>query len=171
MIKKNPWIPYLAILGLLILWFVYSQFRSKQYEVMIEPLFDFPPKSVTEFTITQDTVSVRLIRADSLWFFAAPDTGLPALYKIEQFVKDVLQGEREGYVTEDTSRYDVYGISKTKAIRLQLKGDSDVLTTILVGRSTSDFNQEFVKYSGDPKVYPSRQKILNKLGVTASWWR
>ncbi len=169
--RKNPWIPYLAVLGLLVIWFVYSQLQDRQYEVKIEPLFDFSATQVKAFTIGQDTMSVTLVQVDSAWSFAAPDTGSPARYKTEQFVKDVLHGQREGPVTSDSSRYTDFGVSGDKALRLTLKGEAGVLVTLWVGRSASDPNQEFVRYADDPKVYPSRQKMLNKLGTTASWWR
>ncbi len=169
--KKNPWIPYLGVLALLLLWFVYSQFREQRYEVKIEPLFDFPYAKLAAFSITQDSATVTLLKADSVWVFAAPDTGSPAAYKIEQFLKDVVRGEREGHVTDDTSRYEQYGVSADKGIRVELRDATALLARVYVGRSVSDFNQEFVRYEGDPRVYLSRQRIVGKLGATATWWR
>lgn len=169
--KKNPWLPYLGVLVLLLLWFVYSLFREKQYEVDIEPLFDFAYEKLSAFSITRDSSTVTLLKADSVWVFASPDTGSPAAYKVEQFLKDVVRGEREGYVSDDTSRYDQYGVSDTKAMQIELRDAASVLERAYVGRSTSDFNQEFIRYEGDSRVYPSRQKLLNKLGATADWWR
>ncbi|MBX7151316.1 DUF4340 domain-containing protein [bacterium] len=169
--KSNPWFPYLAVFGILILLLVYTQFREQKYQAIIKPIFKFKPEEVTGFSISKDNVSVSIVKKDTAWFFAEPDTGQPAKYKIDQFLKEVLRGEREGAVTDDTSRYAKLGVQETFATRVIIRNEHEDLATIFVGRSQSDYNQEYIRYSDDPNVYPSRQKMVNKLGAVASWWR
>lgn len=168
--KRNPWLPYLAILAILLIWFVYNQFSGKQYEVQILPLFDIKPEKVTRVVISKDGERVTLVRMDSTWTFAEPDTGRPAEFRIEQFEKDVLRGEREGSITSDTAAYRSYGVADD-AMHLEIWAGDNKVGGVRVGRSGKDFSLEYVRYDEDPHVYPSRQRMLNRVGSTADWWR
>lgn len=169
--KSNPWLPYLIVFGILILLLVYTQFREQQYQAVIEPIFKFKPDEVTGFSISKDNVSVTIVKKDTAWVFAEPDTGQPAKYKIEQFFKDVLKGEREGSVTDDTSRYAKLGVHETSATKLVIRHEQKELAIVFAGRSQTDYNQEYLRYADDLRVYPARQKLVNKLGAVAIWWR
>lgn len=169
--KKKAWVPYMGVLSLLIILFIYTQYRESQHQVDIKPIFDFNTDKITSFTITKDNASVTLIKNDTSWVFPAPDTGRAQDYKIKDFIKEVLKGEREAVVTDDTSKYEKYGVTEAKATKLTVMKDETTLATILVGRSSTDYNQEFIRYENDPRVYPARQRMLNRMGASVSWWR
>ncbi len=169
--KQKMWVPYIGILSVLLILLVYSQYRQRRYEVRIEPVFAFKPDDVTSFTIWKDNLSVTIAKQDSVWIFAAPDTGQPAKYKIEAFFKDVVKGEREGFISDDTSTYSKYGVSDAKAVRVDLRNGDETHSSVFLGQSVSDYNQEYIRYSNNPKVYPARQSMINKLSGAASWWR
>ena len=169
--KRNPWLPYLTIAGVLVLLWGYTQWRDRKYEVQIKPMFSFKPEAVTCIKIAKENVSVTMIKKDTLWTFAQPDTGMPEKYKIDEFFKDVLKGEREGTITDDTAHYSKYGISDGESTQVVLTGDEGFLEKIYIGRSESDYTQEYLRYENDPNVYPARQRLINRLGAVASWWR
>jgi len=169
--KRNPWMPYLIVVGALLLLWGYTKWRDSKYEVEIRPIFSFKAESVTGFKITKDNVSVNIVKRDTVWAFASPDTGHPEKYKIDEFVRDFLKGERERSITDDTANYAKYGVNENKSTRVELMNGDEIITKIYVGRSESDYLQEYVLLENDPNVYPVRQKLLNRLGAVASWWR
>jgi hypothetical protein len=169
--RQKGWIPYVGILSVLIILLIYSQFRQKKYEVSIEPIFKFKTEDVASFTVYKDVLSVTIARQDSSWKFAAPDTGKPSSYKIDEFLKDVVKGQREGFITADTSTYAKYGVDGGQATKVELRSTDNVLAVIFVGQSPSDYAQEYFRYSNDQRVYPARQKMTVRLGAVASWWR
>lgn len=169
--KLKGWIPYLVILATLILLLIYSQARQRSFEVTIEPLFEVEASQLSSIQITKDTLSVELVRLDSQWVFAAPDTGRPSTYRVNDFLKQVLKGQREDDISKDTTQYRKYGLTADAATKVLLKDRSGLSVTAYFGRSPADYSAEFVRYDGDYRVYPLRQKALNYLGATASWWR
>ncbi len=169
--KKNPWLPYLIILAVLVILLVFTQWKESGYEVQIRKISDVKAESVTSFTVSKDQSTVTLEHVDTLWVFSPPDTGSASQYKIREFIKDVLNGEREGAVTDDTSKYEKYGLTQAKTVKLVLmQGDKTVLT-LYAGRSVTDYQLEYIRYEDDPNVYPVRQKVLSRMGASANWWR
>ncbi len=169
--KKNPWIPYLIILAVLVILLVFTQWKESGYEVTIKRIVDVKSESVTAFTVAKDQSIVTLEHVDTLWVFTPPDTGSASMFKIKEFIKEVLNGEREGAVTDDTSKYEKFGVTESKATKLVIKQEDKVVVTIYIGRSVTDYQQEYIRYENDPNVYPARQKMLSKMGASAGWWR
>ena len=169
--KKNPWLPYLIILAVLVILLVFTQWKESGYEVTIERIFDVKAESVTSFTVSKDQSVVTLTHVDTLWVFTPPDTGSASMFKMKEFIKDVLNGEREGAISADTSKYEKYGLSTGKAVKLTVKKEDKTVATIYVGRSVTDYQLEYIRYEDDPNIYPSRQKMLSKMGASANWWR
>jgi len=168
--SKNPWLPYLGILGLLILWFAYSQFRGRKYEVQIDPIVPFAVDDVARFSIEKDGLRVTIEKKDSTWTFSLPDTGRPAEYKMNQFVTNFLKGEREGAVTADTAKYGDYGVS-TDAMHVIIYANDGSSISFWLGASKTDSRSEFLRYDPDPNVYPARQRMMGRVQASADWWR
>jgi hypothetical protein len=169
--KKNPWLPYIVIFVILLILLVFTQWKESGYEVTIKRIVDVKPESITSFTVFKDQSMVTLDHVDTLWVFTPPDSGSASMFKIKEFIREVLNGEREGAVTDDTSKYEKFGLTENKAIKLVIRQDDKVVVTIYTGRSVADYQQEYIRYENDPNVYPARQKMLSKMGASASWWR
>lgn len=169
--KIRPYAPYLGILGILLILLVYTQYRQRKVEVSIDPVFDFKPEKVTAFTVTKENQSVVIVRADSAWAFAAPDTGRPEKFRMDQFVKEVLGAQHEGPVVRDTVLFEKYGLTASKATVLEVRGEGGVLSRIYIGQTASDATSEYLRYEDDDRIYPVRGRLSYRLSATASWWR
>lgn len=169
--KKNPWLPYLVILVVLVILLVFTQWKESGYEVTIKRIVDAKAESITSVTISKEQSTVTMEHVDTLWVFSPPDTGSASMFKIKEFTKEILNGEREGAVTSDTALYDKYGVTESKAVKVTLRQGDKVVSVFYAGRSSTDYQLEYIRYADDPKVYPARQKMLSRMGATAAWWR
>lgn len=169
--KKNPWLPYLIVLGVLIALLIYTQWKESGYEIKIRRIVNVKDDVITSITISKNNSAVTLEKADTLWVFQAPDTGAVSVYRIKEFFKEVVNGEYENAITSDTALYDKYGVTADKATKVVLRKQDEVIANFYVGRSVTDFQLEYIRFENDPRVYPARQKMLNKMGTTAGWWR
>lgn len=169
--KLKPYVPYIGILLVLGILLMYSQMRQRKYEAKIEKVFDFAATEVTEFTVSKDDVKVTIAKGDSSWFFAAPDTGTADDYRVKQFIREVLGATREDAVSEDTIKYNEYGVTESSAVKIELRANGKQLSKVYLGQSKKDVSQEYVRYAGDDRVYPLRGRVISSLSAAASWWR
>jgi hypothetical protein len=167
---KKGWTIYLVVFGVLVLLLVYTQVRQKEVELSVEPIFEVDVDRVTEFTVSGKSSSVTLVKRDTTWFFAPPDTGTAGKSRIVAFFKDVVGGRRESHVTEDTAKYGRYNVAEGQAVRLELRAGEAELGVIWVGRS-SDYTREYLRYPDDPRVYLVHQPLLSRLATSAAGWR
>ncbi len=167
----KAWRPYLAIILGLLLLFVYTQFKQKKYEAKTEPLFEVSMDDVKMVTIERGDQQITLLKNDLAWAFSAPDTGKPATDKINSFIKDVIQGQRENSVSDDTVKFAKYGIAKAMAYIVTIKGEEGILAKGYIGQGMVDAQADFIRYEGSSKIYPIRGQITYMLGLSSTWWR
>jgi len=172
MVKKiNPWIRYIIILAFAVLLLLLVTLKNKKHGSKVADVFQVKTEEITAFTIGKGQNSVTLIKADTTWIFAEPDTGAVKDWRINNFFTNIVNAKRTGFVTKNPEKYDQYNISDSLAIYVQLKHGESVLETVFVGRSKSSYSQDYVRYPDDPKVYITQKKLLSYLGEKAASWR
>ncbi len=72
--KKNPWLPYVIILGVLVILLVFTQWKESGYEVTIKRIVSAKAEDITSFTISNEQSTITLEHVDTLWVFTPPDT-------------------------------------------------------------------------------------------------
>ncbi|HDR04211.1 MAG TPA: hypothetical protein ENN84_03055 [Candidatus Marinimicrobia bacterium] len=171
MANKTNWTAYIIILLVLALLLVYVQIKDKRYEHAVSPIFNVLPEDITTVTIQKGGNEVSLLRGDSLWTFLEPDTGFVKEYKINNFMDYVIKGKKGTVLTENPERYSHFNVDDSSATRLELKQGEQVLEVLLIGRSSAGFSSDNIRIPGDPRVWQSQEKLLNRLSEKASWWR
>jgi len=169
--QKYPWLRYVIILAIAVLLLVFVNLRNRRHEVKVTDIFSTNTEEVTAFTISKDTLTVTLLKADTTWVFAEPDTGVVKDWRINNFFSNVVEGSKTGFVTRNPEKHADYNVSEDLATKLELKHGESVLETIYVGRSKSSWSQDYIRYPDDPKVYISQKKLLSHLGERATFWR
>ena len=115
MANNNPWMKYIILLVVALVLLGVNVLKNRKHVSTSEKIFDFSSENITEFTVSKDTLSVTLIKGDTSWVFAAPDTGEVNQQKIDNFLSTVIQeGEYTDYQTKNPEKYDQYNISDDK---------------------------------------------------------
>jgi len=172
MAAKNPWTKYIVLLVIALMLLSINFLKNRKYEEKSEPIFTFDKTAVTEIKVTKDTLSVTLIKGDTSWVFAAPDTGEVNQNRTETFLKNlVVEGELTGYQTKNPDKYATYGITDDDATKIQLKLAGNKMRTVFVSRSKSNWAHDYIRYPDDPKVYITDKKIMYYFSERASFWR
>ena len=169
--KQNPWMKYIILLAVALLLLLVVSLKNRRYQPQVTNVFDVNVEDVNAFTISKDTLSVTLMKGDTSWVFAEPDTGLVKDTKIENFFKHVVEAQKSGFVTKNTDKYDQYNVSDSKGLKVELKKGEFVLGTVYLGRSQTSWSQDYIRCTDDPKVYISQKKMLSYAGERASFWR
>ena len=169
--KQNPWMRYVILLAVALLLLLVVSLKNRRYQPKVTDVFDIQVEDVNAFTISKDTLSVTLMKADTNWVFAEPDTGTVKDVKIENFFKNVVNAKKSGFVTRNAEKYDQYNVSDTKGLKVELKKGDFVLGTIYLGRSKASWSQNYIRYPDDPKVYSSVKNMLSHASERASFWR
>jgi hypothetical protein len=172
MANKNPWKKYLILLALaLILWGVTS-LKERKYAPSTEKIFDFTSDQVTEITVEKDTLSVTLVKNDTSWVFAAPDTGDVNQNKVTTFLENVIEeGTHTGFQTKNQDKYTHYEITDDLATKITLKLKNEKQRDLFVSRSKSNWSHDYIRYPKDPKVYITGKKIMYYFSEKTSFWK
>lgn len=172
MAKQNNWTKYILILLVLIIALAWVSFKDKKYEHQYVPIFNVKEVTVTAFTIRKGSDEVTLVKADSTWTFAEPDTGIVKDLKVTNFFKYVVNGQREGsFITDNPDRYKQYNVDDSTATVIELKTGDQIIATLFAGRSGSSWANDHLRYPDNKNVYLSKEKILNRVGEKAKFWR
>lgn len=169
--KQNPWMKYIILLAVAVLLLLVVSLKNRRYRPQITDVFDVKVEDVNAFTVSKDTLSVTLMKSDTCWVFAEPDTGVVKDMKIENFFKYVVAAEKSGFVTKNPEKYEQFNVSDQKGLKVELKKGEYVLGTIYLGRSKTNWSQDYIRYPDDPKVYTSRKKMLSYVSERAGFWR
>ena len=169
--SKNLWIKYAIILGIALILLLVVSMKNRRYEPKISDVFNVKSEDISAITISKDTTSITLVKGDTTWMFAEPDTGLIKNLRIENFFKNVVNAQKCGYITQNPDKYDQYNVSDTKGLKVELKKGEYVLGVIYIGRSKTNYSQDYIRYPDDPKVYQSQSKLLSSVSERASFWR
>jgi len=169
--SKNLWIKYAIILGIALILLLVVSLKNRRYEPRISDVFSVKSEDINAITILKDTTSITLVKGDTTWMFAKPDTGLVKNLRIENFFKNVVNAKKGGYITQNPDKYDQYNVSDPKGLKVELKKGEYVLGSIYIGRSKTNYSQDYIRYPDDPKVYQSKSKLLSSISERASFWR
>lgn len=162
---------YIILLGIAIILLLIVINKNKRYEQDVSDIFEVDPDDVTAFTITKGSDSVILLRADTTWVFAEPDTGTVKEFRVKNFFSNVVQGKKTEYVTKDWEKYERYNVSDSLGTHIELKKGESLLASLIAGRSKSSASHDYIRYPDNPRVYMTRTKIMWYLGAQASFWR
>ncbi len=172
MAAKNPWTKYIVLLVIALLLLGVNFLKNRRYEQKSEPIFTFDKESVTEIKVSKDTLSVTLIKGDTSWVFATPDTGEVNQNRIDAFLENIVaDGKQTGYQTKNPDKYDTYDITDEAATKIELKLTEGKKEKLFVSRSKSNWAIDYIRYPGDPKVYITDKKIMHYFSENASFWR
>lgn len=169
--KQNPWLKYIVLLAIALVLLLVVTLKNRRYQPDITDVFDVNVEDVTAFTVSKDTLSVTLVKGDTTWVFAEPDTGVVKDYRIENFFRNIVEAKKSGYITKNPEKYDQYNVSEEKGLKIELKKGEFVLATTYLGRSKTSWSQDYIRYPDDPKVYISQNKMLSYASERASFWR
>jgi len=169
--KQNPWMKYAILLAVAVLLLLVVSLKNRRYQPKVTDVFDVKVEDVNTFTITKDTLSVTLLKSDTCWVFAEPDTGIIKDTKIDNFFKNVVEAQKSGFVTKNSEKYDQYNVSVEKGLKVDLKKGEFILGTVYLGRSKASWSQDYIRYPDDPKIYTSQKKMLSYASERASFWR
>lgn len=169
--KQNPWLKYIILLIIALVLLLVVSLKNRRYQPKITDVFDVNIEDVTAFTVSKDTVSVTLVKGDTSWVFAEPDTGVVRDNRIQNFLDHVVAAKKSGFITKNPEKYDQYNVSAEKGLKVELKKGEFILATIYLGRSKTSWSQDYIRYPDDPKVYISQKKMLSYVSERASFWR
>ena len=96
--KQNPWSKYIILLVIAVLLLLVVSIKNRRYQPNVSRVFDVNVEDVNAFTVSKDTVSVTLLKADTTWVFAEPDTGTVKDYRIENFFKNVWSCKLQNWI-------------------------------------------------------------------------
>jgi len=168
---KKIWIRYAIALTavLLLLWYVSA--RNSSYEADSSPILPFDTDEITSLEISSGSESLRLFRTDSLWTFSPGDTLQPAESKVLRCLQ-ALEGEKGSHLTEKADRYSLYNVDSTAMLLKIYTADSEIeALAVHFGRSSSHYNADHIRYLDDPRVYLSKNRVLNTLSTDSSFWQ
>lgn len=168
--KNNTIITYVVVLIVLVILLLFVSLRNKKFEQTSEPIFTVDPLNITSFTLSKGVDSVTLVKNDSLWTFQKPDTGLVDQNKIKTMIENTLKIKRTGFITDNPEKYSQFQID-SNAVKLELFVSGQKAEELIIGRSKSSWNTNYIKYPDDPKVYISQESILNRVQEKADFWR
>jgi hypothetical protein len=169
--SKNIWLRYIIILAVALILLLFVSVRNQRYKPKVSSVFDISSEDINAVTITKDTTSLTIIKSDTAWVFAEPDTGLIKDFRVDNFFKYIVNGKKSGFITKNPDKYDQYNVSEKLGLKLDLKKGEYVLGTIYIGRSKINWSQDYIRYPDDPKVYISQNKMLSHVSERASFWR
>ena len=169
--QKNPWIKYIILLAVALVLLLTVSLKNRRYQPKVSDVFTLNVDDITAFTVSRDTISVTLIKSDTSWVFAEPDTGVVKDMRIDNFLKNVVNARKSGFVTKNADKYEQYNVSDQKSLKVELKKGDFILATAYFGRSKTNWSQDYIRFPDDPKVYTSQKKILSSLSERASFWR
>ena len=113
-----------------------------------------------------------MINGDTTWVFAAPDTGVVAQQKVDNFLNNVIkEGEVTDYQTQNPEKYNQYNISDDKATKLTIITKDGKKIEFFASRSGNSWAHDYIRYANDPKVYITSKKIIYHFSERASFWR
>lgn len=171
MAKKNPWIKYIVILAVALILLLVVSLKNRRYEQKVSDVFKVNVEDINGFTVAKGEQSVTLVRGDTSWVFAEPDTGDVRENRIERFFENVVNAKKTGYITKNPEKYDQYRVSDSLGTRIDLLKGEYNLASLYVGRSQTTWSQDYIRYPDDPKVYLSQKKILSHVSERPSFWR
>ena len=168
--KSTSWGRYAAyIIVALVLLLIVTQ-KNKKYEQKVDRIFNLAAGNVTSFKVSKGDVNITLNKiSDTLWVFLEPDTGTVNQSKIDRVLSTILDMNTTGYVTDKPGKYAQFNVDST-ALTLEIF-TADDSEKIIIGRSGSSWSQDYVRLTGNPKVFITREKILNDVKETADFWR
>ncbi len=170
--SKNPWTKYIVLLVIALLLLGVNYLKNKKYQATSEAIFEFSKEDVTEITIRKDTLATTLVKGDTSWVFAAPDTGKVNQGKVDRFLENVVEkAEYTGFQTKNPDNYGTYNISDNRATHLTLKVSGDSEHNLFVSRSKSNWAHDYIRYPSNPKVYITAQKIMYHFSERPDFWR
>ncbi len=169
--KKNPWIKYIILLAVALALLLTVSLKNRRYQQKVSDVFDVNVEDISTITISKDTVSVTIMKGDTCWVFAEPDTGVVKETRINNFFSNVVKAQKSGFVTKNPEKYDQYSVSDQTGLRIEMKKGDFVLATAYFGRSKTSWAQDYIRYPDDPKIYTSQKKILSSVSERASFWR
>lgn len=171
MAKKNNFMKtYIIIFLVLAALLIFVSLRNKKFEQSAEPVFTVNQVNLTSFTLSKGSDSVTLVKNDSLWVFQEPDTGMVDQNKIKTVLENTLNIQRTGFITDKPEKYSQFNVD-SNAVKIELFTSGEKAEELLVGRSKSSWNTNYVKYPDDPKVYITQEAILNRVQENADFWR
>ncbi len=173
---KKIWTRYIVLLAVSALLVVFVTLRNRGYNEKTSDLVTVKTEAVTAFEVTKNpstssgqAKSLRIEKADSLWVFAAPDTGTVGQQKVDRFFK-ALDGQKNGFVTDKAEKYGHFNVDST-AVHVKLYSGDAVGTEFYIGRSGASYSSDYIRYPADPKVYMTSGKVLNTVSENAAFWR
>ena len=169
---KNKWTKYIIILvAALILLFV-QNLKTKKHAQKIEDIFNLKSETVTEFTVSKDTLTVTLIKSDTSWVFASPDTGIVNEQKVTSFLTNIIEdGKTTEYQTKNPDNYYKYNVTDELGTHLTVTVSGTEKQNLIIGQSSSTWAHDYIRFPDDPKVYITNKKLLYNLSERASFWR
>ena len=167
--NKNTWTKYLGILAVALLLLGYVYTKNSRYEEKQSAILDFDRDAMTAIEILKSENSLRIEKSDSLWVFSS-DTGDVAQHKLTRLF-DALSGMKTGFITEKPKKYAQFNVDSTAMQLFLYSGEGVEVAHIYIGRSSTNYNSDYIRYPNDAKVYMTSGKILNTMGERASFWR
>ena len=172
MANKNPWTKYILLLLIALILLGVNLLKNKKYKPTSENIFHLKIENITEINIAKDTLSVTLVKSDTSWTFAAPDTGEVSQDRVDRFLNNfVKKGKYTDYQTENPEKYSQYNITDEKATKITLKTNGEKKIALYAARSNSNWAHDYIRYTDDPKVYITADKIMYYFSERASFWR
>jgi len=169
--KKSFWVKYTILLAVALLLLLSVSLKNQRHKPKVSDVFDIKADDINAVSITKDTLSITLMKGDTAWVFAEPDTGLVKNDRMENFFENVINAKKSGFVTKNPEKYDQYNVSDKLGVKVELKKGEYVMGTVLLGRSKTSWAQDYIRYPDDPKVYISQKKMLGSVSERASFWR
>lgn len=168
---KKIWTRYIIALTavLLLLWYVNA--KNSGYQADSSEILPFTTEEISAFEIVSGTGTLRMQKSDSLWTWTHGDTTHPSPAKVNRAM-EALSGEKGSFLTEKTDSYGMYNVDSTALLLRIFTGDAaNEQLSLYIGKSSSQYTADHIRYTDDPRVYMTKKKLLNTLSTDSSFWK
>jgi len=169
MTKQIKWL--LTALGILVVLFLVNQMNQKKHTVTKKDLFTIEKEDVYGIEVSKQGDTLKLIFDGSDWQIEGHDSLQVKTTIMDNFFNRVMKTTRTSLVSRKKEKWDKSNVSDSLGTRLRLlDAEGQVLTEVVLGRSTADWSVNNVRIEGENEVYQTDQSIIYQLQTQPNYW-
>ena len=167
---KNLKIAVIFLLVLIGIYYLSNNYQSKFHSTSNQ-IFIKDTKDIFKLLIKNESMSIELIRNDTIWNISGNDTLVVKTRSMENLFDNILKLNRGTIISENPEKYGTYSVDDSTGIHLIITDANDeTIEYYVFGRSKSDYSHCYIRIGSDPKVYLADQNVIHMLSTRDSYW-
>jgi hypothetical protein len=169
MTKQLKWL--LTALGILVVLVLVNQMNQKKHTITKKDLFNVAKEDIYGIEVSKQGDTLKLTFDGSAWQIEGHDSLQVKTTIMDNFFNRVMKTKRTSLVSRNKEKWDKFNVSDSLGTRLRLMdAEGNVLTDIVLGRSTADWSVNNVRVEGENEVYQTDQSIIYQLQTRPNYW-